>query len=217
MKKFFLLFGFGLLVPFFFASAHQPNYVGASTSTTDYEPEISKAYYGELHGTPAQYQIVANKDIDLYVGILSPRIAGARKDFLVSIYDNNKTEIARLNPASSTWNLWHEEFGGDWYFRGPDVTVPIKSGVYTLRVENKENTGAYSLAIGSQESFPAGKFPHFLKELFLVKIKSFQEPWYSIFYGIIGKYLAVTFCLIILVLLTFIYFLFKKLKKIKSA
>jgi hypothetical protein len=200
-----------LLLPIM-SFAHQPNYIENTNFIINSEPEISKAYYGELNGSEVIYEINPTSTIKLYAQILSPKNDG-QKDFKVLIIDENQNIISTLATSSENWLGWYEEYAGDWYWRGPSFNQEIPAGKYRMIVSNTENTGKYSLAIGDIESFPIKKFPQIIKELYLVKTKFFNEPWYGIYYGIIGKYLLAISIIATLIIVGLFYLIIRRLKK----
>ena len=58
--------------------AHQPKLINYSPSFDKPHkvlfPEISKAYYGKLEGSPHYYIITSNEDFLFYASILTPKI-----------------------------------------------------------------------------------------------------------------------------------------------
>lgn len=76
-KKVYLAIVFAVCAPVF-VFAHQPQIV-TSRETVVVEPEISKAYYATLAGTPDTYTIDALAPFNLYVNVLVPDIAGQKK------------------------------------------------------------------------------------------------------------------------------------------
>jgi hypothetical protein len=141
------------------ASAHQPRLV-KGTETIVTEPEISKAYYGELAGDPNTFIIQSDKDFALYVNILAPDIKDQKKDLSVSItkIDNGLSKpIILLDGLNFTWTRFWEPFGRDWYWKGPEYKAQVGAGKYVLRVWSADNNSRYSLAIGEKESFPLGE------------------------------------------------------------
>ena len=206
MKKYlvyFTLLCFFIPVTIF---AHQPNYIDGQTQIVDSEPDISKAYYGELPGDSAVYTIYATSSLKLYVQILSPKIQNANKDFNVVIKDSKQNIISSLSTSTDGWQSWYEEYGGDWYWQGPSFTAIVPAGTYDVIVSNTNNTGKYCIAIGETESFPISNFVNTIDQLYKTKTKFFNEPWYGVFYGIIGKYLLFGSLIIILILTSIIYF-----------
>lgn len=71
------------------ASAHQPEYIDSQTVIHIPDPTTSRAYYGELTGTPTVYILSSTQEFSLYLNILSPYLPEARKDFTVRIADTN--------------------------------------------------------------------------------------------------------------------------------
>jgi hypothetical protein len=218
MKKYLIFLVALVFIAPMMVFAHQPNYVSQQVKITNAEPDISKAYYGELPGQSAVYTIYATFTLDLYVQILSPQITDSRKDFVVSIMDSQENIIANLSTSTENWHSWYEEFGGDWYWQGPSVNKNVLPGEYKLVVSNSLNQGKYSLAIGRVESFPIKDFPRTIRELYLIKTIFFNEPWWGIFYGLIGKFLLgglIIFALVVSALIFLIIRFFKK-RQIKS-
>ncbi|MHC4987462.1 MAG: hypothetical protein ACYTFX_03055 [Planctomycetota bacterium] len=138
------------------ARAHQPRLVGTQTEVEVILPEISKAYYGELAGTPAIYHIETDKSFRLYVNILVPDIEGIDKNVSVKIFKQD-TLIAHLDGSATDWPGFFEPFAGDHYFRGPEYTGTQGPGSYRLQVYSPDNQGRYALAVGDIESFPFGE------------------------------------------------------------
>ncbi len=134
-----------------FASAHQPRLV-ESTLTEVTEPAISKAYYGELKGTPDVFTIHASGSFPLYVNLLVPDIPRQEKDILATITKDDET-IATLDGTKFTWKTMFEPFGYDQYFQGPEYKATAEAGTYVITVSSSNNDSKYSLAIGEAENF----------------------------------------------------------------
>lgn len=133
------------------ASAHQPRIV-ESTQTTVTEPSISKAYYGELKGTPDIFTIHASSSFPLYVNVLVPDIKRQQKDIIATITKDGQT-ITTLDGTQFTWKTMFESFGYDSYFQGPEYKATAEAGTYTITVSSPSNDSKYSLAIGEAENF----------------------------------------------------------------
>ena len=192
------------------ASAHTPVYVGTESNITVPDALTSRAYYGELAGSPAVYTITSDKDFELYLNILSPYIPDARTDFVVTITTSAGAPIALLNNTQTVWEKWYEEFGGDTYYKGPEFKQTVPAGTYTLTVSNPDNKGKHVLAPGEAEVFTLAGTPETIHQVYLEKTLLFNKPWYSIFEGIIGKsLLGITFVLSAL-LLFIVYRLLKR-------
>lgn len=149
---------FGLLALLFAPAAvlaHQPVIV-ESNSVNVIDPEISKAYYGQLAGESHLYSIDSNKTFNLYVNILVPDRPGQKKDVSAVVFENGKekTPIAVLGGADSTWESMYEPFGADNYFAGSEFKKEMPAGSYKILVSSPSNDSRYSLAVGEIESFP---------------------------------------------------------------
>ncbi|MDQ3238903.1 MAG: DUF2892 domain-containing protein [bacterium] len=148
-----------LLVPLFLPSlvlAHQPR-ITDSRITQVSDPEISKAYYGELKSEPDVYIIVANNPFNLYVNVLVPDIIGQKKDLSVVVIKDKDTgkPLAILDGINFEWKKFYEPFGADTYWMGPEYKARADAGTYEIKVSSLGNNSSYSLAIGEKESFDA--------------------------------------------------------------
>jgi len=133
------------------ASAHQPRIV-ESRQTVVTDPEISKAYYGQLMGAPDVYTISASTPFSLYVNVLVPDIAGQKKDVSATIIKDGKP-LAVLDGMQFTWKRMFEPFGYDSYWTGPEYKAEAEAGTYVITVSSSNNDSKYSLAIGEAENF----------------------------------------------------------------
>lgn len=116
------------------------------------EPEISKAYYGELTGEPDVYTIEASEEFDLYVNVLVPDIEGQKKDVSAVVLKDDK-ELAVLDGLNFDWTVFFEPFGQSTYWMGPEYRTRAEAGTYEIRVWSSNNDSKYSLAIGEIEAF----------------------------------------------------------------
>lgn len=156
-----------VLIPLY-ASAHQPRLV-ESKQTIVTEPEISKAYYGQLTGVPDVFTIQADSPFSLYVNVLVPDIAGQNKDIYATILKDGKP-FTVLDGVNFTWKEMFEPFGYDKYWTGPEYKAKVDSGIYTIIVTSTYNDSKYSLAIGEAENF---NFKETMNALTLIpKLKS---------------------------------------------
>ncbi|MCG3769221.1 MAG: hypothetical protein JW384_00342 [Nitrosomonadaceae bacterium] len=195
------------------ASAHQPAYIDTQTAVSIPDADTSRAYYGELTGTPAMYTISSDKDFSLYLNILSPYLPGAKQDFSVTVTNATGTTIATLNAPVTAWQEWYEEFAGDTYWKGPEFKQPVPAGTYTISVSNPGNTGKYVLAPGEAEVFSVKGTPSTIQEIYLVKTYFFEKPWYSVFEGIIGKVLLGMLALFTALLCLIVFILYRRTRK----
>jgi hypothetical protein len=148
------------------AIAHQPvvsedaQYPSSAPYEVE-EPEISKAFFGQLNGEPHFYRIVSDTPFRFYTGITVPKIDGCPllERFSFDVLDRNLQPIVTADGETFEWWPWYESFGKKWYWVGPEVGADFKSdrefaaGTYFVRVFNAENAGRYVLAIGDIESF----------------------------------------------------------------
>ncbi len=134
-----------------FTFAHQPRVVQSET-TQVVDPEISKAYYATLTGSPHTYTIDSKVDFDLYVSILLPDIKSADKSTMAEVSKGNK-QITIIGGESAQWKNFFEPFGQSSYLDGGEYKAHADAGVYTIKVRSKNNDSKYSLAIGEIEAF----------------------------------------------------------------
>lgn len=134
-----------------FASAHQPRLVEGDVIAV-VDPEVSKAYYGELSGTPHIYSITAPEPLNLYVGILMPYTDDSAKDVQVEI-KKGEDLLQVIGGKSADWKEMFEFFGQSTYWDGGEYKATVDAGEYTISVSSVTNDSKYSLAIGETEAF----------------------------------------------------------------
>jgi hypothetical protein len=143
-KRFSFLFSLALLAGAFWPTisfAHQPNLVkDFSQPVLVKNPEVSKAYYGQLSGKSDEFVIEASDSFNLYVGLSVPDVASARKDFVVTVYRNDQF-LFKLQGETSEWKPFYESFGRDNYLAGPEQEMRVEDGTYTIAVDSKDETG----------------------------------------------------------------------------
>ncbi|WP_414470422.1 hypothetical protein [Methanobacterium sp. ACI-7] len=177
-------------------AAHQPRVdIGTTTSPQDpiivENPEISQAFYGNLKGTPDYYQITSDKPFEMYLNILvpaSPGLGGTLPS--VEVTDSSGKIILTMNGTTGAWTPYFEEFGGDYYLKGPEVTKDVPAGTYNIKVFNADNRGKYSLAIGKIEAFPADESLNAIISLPILKEQFFGKPVTELFLEFLGIILA---------------------------
>lgn len=150
-KKFAAVVGIAVALAPAVVFAHQPRVV-TSRVTAVSEPEVSKAYYGQLTGQPDVYTFTATAPFDLYVNVLVPNSPGQQKDVSALVLKDG-TAVANLQAEGFAWKSYHEPFGNDNYFMGPEYKARAEAGHYEVRVSSPGNTSKYSLAIGETEAF----------------------------------------------------------------
>ena len=153
--------------------AHQPRLVEMEKINVT-EPEISKAYYGNLSGKPHIYTISTSSPIDLYVNVLVPFIEGPEKNVIVKIFKGEQL-MGILNPKKGDWKEFFEPFGHSMYWKGPEFKVRADAGKYKIHVQSTEKSIRYVLATGEIEAFDG---PESLNAILLIpKLKKdfFEE------------------------------------------
>jgi hypothetical protein len=171
------------------ALAHQPKAVCDAVSSPNApfsvkDPEISQAFYGCLKKAPDYYLVESSSPFRLYLNILSPAIAGARRDYSIEV---NGTRV--IDAADGAWEKFYEPYAGDVYWRGPEFERDAGPGRYAVKVTNPGNTGKYVLAVGKTESFTFRESVRTLLQLPKLKTGYFGKPFFAVYEGIIGKIL----------------------------
>ena len=164
MKKY--ITSFLLLLLFTNVFAHKPvlNENSAYPPDAPYEienPEISKAIYSTLSGTPHYYRIQSNVSFDFYAGILAAKIGecALESKFSFEVLDSEFHRIDLADGENFEWTPWYEEYGKQWYWNGPEIGKNFlsdrvyKAGTYYIKVFNDTNTGQYIMAVGDIEKF----------------------------------------------------------------
>lgn len=163
---------FFVLVPTL-ASAHQPRIV-ESVATQVIAPEISKAYYATLTGSPHTYTIDSLVDFDLYVSILVPDIKSADKSTVAEI-SKAGLRVATVGGSDAPWKSFFEPFGQSSYLDGGEYKARAEAGVYTITVRSQNNDSKYSLAIGEIEAFDVAEGMNALSIIPELKRDFFEE------------------------------------------
>jgi len=179
--------------------AHQPRIV-TSESITVHKPEISQAFYAELHGHPQTYLIVADRPFDLYLQLTVPKIPHARTDFFLTI-SRDAHRLQRFDGGATTWKTFTEPFAGDRYLTGPEYEdSDAPPGQYQIVVSSPDNQGKYVLAIGKIESFTLADWLHTLAVLPKMKAFMGKSP-FTAYLNLIGLTVLVPLLAIIFVIM----------------
>jgi len=167
-------------------AAHQPRLVtSAQISVT--EPEISKAYYGELAGAPALFSFTADLPFRLYVGLLVPDLRGARTDLTLEIRRDGEL-VARFDGAQFQWKKMYEPFAGDNYLQGPEFrSAEAPPGKYDIEVSDPGDQGKYALAVGEIESFPPAEILSALRIVPVLKSDFFNKSRATFLFSVFGS------------------------------
>ena len=155
------------------AFAHQPRIV-ESDEIVVIDPEVSKAYYGELSGAPHVYTISAPESFNLYVGILMPYAEDSKKDVVAEIR-NGEELLQVLGGESAEWESMFEFFGQSNYLDGGEYKANVDAGEYTISVSSENKDSKYSLAIGEIEAFDGNETINALKLIPELKSNFFEE------------------------------------------
>lgn len=218
MKKVFLFFLISIFLLPLAVSAHQPRLIDQAIVVKVEEPQVSKAYFGEMTGTSVLYSFEITEPQDLYLQLMVPKIEGIDKDvsaYLFEMVDRQENIIARLRGKQHTWTEFYEEYTSDEYWEGPELTHPLEPGDYQLRIYSDDNQGKYILVVGQQELFPPKEILKMIVSMPALKAY-FGKPVYDAYMNVLGLYLAGSlFALfivfeIILKILKFIKKLFSK-------
>ena len=208
----FMFFGV-LVIPT--ASAHQPRIVyrqqiSQSDPVLVKNPEVSQAFYAELRGQPEYYKIISDRAFNLYVRILSPKIADAKKDFSIEIrLDSNV--VGMLIGSDYSWTEFYEPFAGDDYWQGPEFEQRQPKGECLIKVYNSDNRGKYVLVVGKAESFPINESLNLFVSL--PKLKHyFGKSGFTAFFNLVGLFLLI----LIVVFAIIVYVLVRLLKILKK-
>ena len=181
------------------AYSHQPRLVTGSDEVIVQNPEVSQAFYGELKGKPVYFKITSSRPFRLYVNILVPYSADAEPVYVDIVRGDGKV-IGTLRGNLSTWKPYFEEFGGDYYLKGPEFNSTVEAGTYWLKVYNPGNRGKFSLAVGDIESFPPDESLKALVLLPVLKSEIFGVPVLLLFTQFLGMILAMGSFTVILLL-----------------
>lgn len=169
-------------------NSHQPRIAQESDLIVVENPEISKAYYGELKGEPATYTFSSEQEINIYINLLVPYTGTEKHEvFSAELLDAEGKQVALLDGYEHNWTTFYEEFGQDTYWKGPELgedfksTGKIPAGTYYIKVFNENNTGKYVLAVGDKESFPITEIINAIITVPIIKFVFFGKPEMLIF------------------------------------
>lgn len=215
VKKIIAFVFFLALIPTL-ALAHQPRIASGVEVQVIENPEISKAYYGDLTGNSQFFQINAEKEFKFYINLLVPDLPSIHQDVSAEIYagDTSQMPIYVLDGKNFTWQRFFEEYGGDYYLKGPEYTAPFQPGTYTIKVFSPDNKGKYVLAIGEKESFTFKEILNTIVLLPQIKSSFFGKPPIMALYNVFGKWLLIGFGALILIIIV-IVILVKKFSRPK--
>lgn len=205
------IFTLAILVSPSSASAHQPRLVSGDKIVEIENPEVSQAFYGNLDGQPAVFEMKISSPIMLYAGLLVPDLPNIKKDISASVTDDNDRTVFILDGPKSDWQKYYEGFAGDNYYKGPESAVQVEAGIYRLKVYSPTDQGKYVLVVGQEEVFPPNEILKTLMMLPKLKKDFFQKSPLTIFFSKIGLFLSIPI-FVLIVIIIFIIFR-KKIKR----
>lgn len=166
------------------AQAHQPRIVRGGPVTVE-KPDISKAYYDELPGTPRTYLITSRIPFQLYLNVLVPARVNPEGRYSAAVYRTGggaRTRIAELAAGQGAWRAFFEPFAHDDYYKGPELREELAPGAYEIEVTGDGNRGKYVLAVGEKESFPPAEIARAVRTVPALKRSFFQSSpaWFAV-------------------------------------
>ena len=198
------------------ALAHQPRIVYTQLGDINViDPEISQAFYDELKGQPRNYFIDSNKDFELYINLLVPEEANRDGKYSANIFLSKNgvdEKIFSIDGFSFEWKQYYEEFGRDYYLKGPEFTQNVLAGKYRIEIYSTDlfgkinNLGKYTLAVGQKESFDVKSLLNVYWQLPFLKLTFFNTSVLQFFltpFGIGG----IGFIGLLLILAALVYYL----------
>lgn len=204
------------------ASAHLPRIVSGDSVVVQ-NPEVSQAFYAELQGKPAEYLINSNADFNLYINLLVPEFSNPDGRYSANIFQikNGEEELVAFVDGGviTKWQEYWEEFGRDFYLKGPEFEKQIEAGSYRIVISGNDNHGKYVLAIGKEEKFTLEetlKVYWVLPQLKIYFFKTSIIEFLKTPFVLIGAMVLVVLLIIILIILFLINKIIKKIiKKIR--
>jgi len=208
-------------------SAHQPQIIYFKQGDINIsQPEISQAFYDELKGAPRNYYIDSDTDFELYLNLLVP-LNGSVDRRTTGKYSMNvfcqDILIAVIDGSLTDWSEFYEEFGRDYYLKGPEFDQKVGAGKCKIEVYSADpqagNQGKYVLAVGKKEQFDTKSLLNVYWQLPLLKIMFFKTSVLQFFltpFGIAGIG-AIGGLLIFLAIINYLVALIKETIKHRQA
>ena len=213
MRKYIFITLFLVLLAPVLVSAHQPRLATGNPIIVT-EPEVSKAYYGQLAGEPVIYKIHSDQPFALYVNILAPDIVGQKKDISALVLRDGQI-LKSLDGLNFDWQKFFEPFGHDNYWKGPEYKSSVPAGDYEIRVYSSNNDSKYSLAIGETESFSLGEIVNVYQLIPQLKRNFFEKSSADFIFSPFGWGL-ILLCFVLAFAFGFIYrFIWRRMVKSK--
>lgn len=191
------------------ALAHLPRLVGDEEVVRVKDPEVSQAFYAQLSGRPALYEINSSEEFLLYVSLLVPDLPGIETDISARVLkvDGSSEELLFfLDGEEHRWEEFYEPFAGDRYLEGPEYEKRVSPGLYRIEVSNPHQRGKYVLSVGKREVFTPAETLHTLKVLPSLKRDFFEKSPLTAYFNLVGLFMLV----VGVVLAVPIYFLLRQ-------
>lgn len=195
--------------------AHQPRIVYGQDIVHIQNPSVSQAFYARLNGSPDFYRIDSDVPFRLFVSVLVPDIEDVDKDVSFEVSEADKDRmllIFRADGSDYNWTRYFEEFGGDYYFSGPEVSEDVDGGTYFIKVFSADNDGKYVLVVGIEEEFPLSEIIKTLIVLPRLKSDFFGKSPLSAYLNLTGVFLLI-FVVMIAGISFFVLRVFRKSEK----
>lgn len=169
------------LMPLGVLNAHLPHIVNQMPVYVA-NPEISQAFYASQPGT---FIVKEQAPFTLFVQVLRPYARSVDYNIRVAIDHEDKT-VAMLDGSHGNWKFFHEPFGNDDYYQGPEITMKAQ-GLYSIHVEG---AGKYILVIGKKEYWSVYDIIRTVYTLPFLKIYFGKSPL-TAYWNLSGAFLLV--------------------------
>ncbi len=192
--------------------AHQPRLVyNQAGEIKIIDPELSQAFYDQLGGSSRAYNLTSEREFELYLNLLVPEPSNFSGRYSAKIYlaDDN---IVTLDGNNFEWTEFYEEFGRDYYLKGPEFSQVVPAGNYRVEIYSNDNQGKYVLAVGKKEFYDFKVLVNVYWQLPLLKVTFFKTSVLQFFLTPFGIGL-IAFIGFILILWAAIYYLIGFIKQ----
>jgi len=182
------------------ALAHAPRFVREQKVIEVTNPDISQAFYGWLDGQAVLYKIKTDVPQQLYIQLLVPDVKGVKTDLKAELKAHEGEGMKSFMLEDKTaWPRWYEDFGGEWYLKGPELRQDVGTGTQSVFVSNADLYGPYVFVVGEKESFTPDEMLATLKMLPELHQEFFLRPWYSSFFNRVGLFMAIPFAVLAII------------------
>lgn len=194
-----------------FSSAHLPRIIyNQAGDIVIKNPESSQAFYDELIDSSRNYLINSPLEFNLYINLLVPAATNQNGRYSANIYlikDGKEEKIAFIDGQTDfVWQEYYEEFGRDYYRKGPEFEKILPAGDYKIEIFSYDNIGKYVLVVGKKEVWPIVESVKIFWILPMLKTQFFQTPVIEFLFTPFG-YILVGIIVVILVIAAFMLFL----------